>query len=452
LFLRIVCDPSLFTEHFYSLHCWDALILSFLATGVFIIYQDREPQYYESLTQETDLNTWIYENWLQPYQIAYDTKKLSSKKEKEQRKKQRQDWTDSSSVIMEELSQRLSLNHLIEEYLEGIEELIIIPHGYLHNIPFAALPISDTEYLNDRFRIRHAPSCQILKFCQDRTPVTDISYGTVEDADGSLAGARLEGQKVAQLFDISSENRLVGKEQSTVNHYRRLVRQVQGLHSAHHAISRLDNPLESALNLADGNITLGELLLWRLEDLDEVFLSCCESNLAIAEPTDDFLTLASGFLCAGARGVVSSLWVANDLSSILLSTFYYQLRKEGKSRSAALQQAQQKLRRLTGEELSKLFRSDLKPYKDLKKQELERKFKQSNKKRINAQKELEKLKTISSGEEDLKYWEKEKTRWQKIAKEHRQGMNNLEEVLGCKEEFPFANPYYWAVFICSGLA
>ncbi|NJO98832.1 MAG: CHAT domain-containing protein, partial [Pleurocapsa sp. CRU_1_2] len=289
-----------------------------------------------------------------------------------------------------QLSQRLNLERLIEEYLQGIEELIIIPHGYLHNIPFAALPISETEFLIDKFRIRHAPSCQILKFCQDRKPVVNVTYGTVEDADGSLPGARLEGQKVAQLFDISEKNRLIGEEQSTVTEYRQLAKRIQALHSSHHANSRLDNPLESALKLANGRITLGELLLWRLDDLEEVFLSCCETNLGVAESTDDVLTLASGFLCAGARGVISSLWVADDFVSNSLSTFYYQLRKEGKSRSAALQQAQQKLRNTTGEELAQLLRSDLKPYKDY----LEQRFKKAN----------TKWKTLVSNLKSLKLW------------------------------------------------
>lgn len=232
-------------------------IVSFYAIGgethVFIIYQDRESQHYVCEQQETDLKTWLDKHWLEPYETAYDTSKPKSKREK-----QLQHWIGSVSVVMRKLSQRLNLNRLIEEYLQDIEEIIIIPHGYLHNIPFAALPISDTEFLNDRFRIRHAPSCQILKFCQDRKPVANVTYGTVEDADGSLPGARLEGQKVAQLFDILKTNRLIGEE-STVTEYRQLAKRVQALHSSHHANSRLDNPLESALKLANGSITLGEL-------------------------------------------------------------------------------------------------------------------------------------------------------------------------------------------------
>lgn len=189
------------------------------------------------------------------------------------------------------------------------------------------------------------------------------------------------------------------------------------------------------------------MILWRLDDLEEVFLSCCETNLGIAESTDDVLTLASGFLCAGARGVISSLWAADDLAAVLLSMFYYQLRKENKSRSQSLQQAQRQLRSITGEELAQLLRSDLKPYKDY----LEQRFKQANKKWTNAQQQFKKFKAMDCGSEDCQHWKKEKNLWGNRARKCLQAVKNLEQVR-CKQEFPFANPYYWAVFICSGLA
>ncbi|MGK7877991.1 MAG: hypothetical protein AB4426_33190 [Xenococcaceae cyanobacterium] len=45
--------------------------------------------------------------------------------------------------------------------------------------------------------------------------------------------------------------------------------------------------------MADGQITLAELLSlgWRMPELNEVFLSCCETGLGLPAPTDDLLTL-----------------------------------------------------------------------------------------------------------------------------------------------------------------
>ncbi|HIK31815.1 MAG TPA: hypothetical protein IGS31_10805 [Oscillatoriales cyanobacterium M4454_W2019_049] len=42
-------------------------------------------------------------------------------------------------------------------------------------------------------------------------------------------------------------------------------------------------------------------------DLEEVFASYCEGNLGKLEIADDWLTLATGFLCAGARSVITGV-------------------------------------------------------------------------------------------------------------------------------------------------
>ena len=152
-----------------------------------------------------------------------------------------------------------------------------------------------------------------------------LNYGTVENPDGTLPGASYEGEKIAKIYNIPDDNRLKGREQGTVKKYRKLLEKVQVFHSSHHASSRLDSPLESKLILADGTITLGQIMTpgWRLPQLSDIFLSCCETNLGVAQATDDILTLSTGFLCAGARSVVSTLWAVNDLATALFSIFYY---------------------------------------------------------------------------------------------------------------------------------
>ena len=74
-----------------------------------------------------------------------------------------------------ELAQSLEIERLIAEQLQGLDELILIPHLFLHQIPFAALPISSTPQtgagtaialplLGDKFILRYAPSVQVLGF------------------------------------------------------------------------------------------------------------------------------------------------------------------------------------------------------------------------------------------------------------------------------------------------
>ena len=111
--------------------------------------------------------------------------------------------------------------------------------------------------------IRYAPSCQILKFCDDRQPIEmfhekSLQYGIVENATDDLYFTSFECEKIAQI--VVTSQRLQGSQQAIVRSYRQLAKIVNILHSSHHAQSRWDNPLESRLYLGDGSITLGELM------------------------------------------------------------------------------------------------------------------------------------------------------------------------------------------------
>jgi len=451
-------------------------ILNFFTTDndthIFIIYKDKSPQLHTCIGfGYQTLRDLVVEEWLIPYF----------------NKNQDSIWYETIFAFLGRLAEKMQLNTLVQTYLKGIEELIIIPHLFWHQIPFAALPLTvptqvnsqpqqnkssgmmrqvieiftrldkkktstsismspesetiSTQYLGDKFHIRYVPSSQILQYCQQRPQLSAINYGIVENADGTLLGAAFEGEKIAKIYNIPDNQRLQGKERATITNFKLLAKQVQVLHLSHHAISRLDNPLESRLILGDGCITLGQLLTpgWRLPNLSDVFLSCCETNLGISSITDDILTIATGFLCVGARSVVSTLWAVDDLATALFSIFYYQYRQQGFNRTEALQQAQIKLRTLSGKNLAIEYEGELNTY-----------FKQQLEKvdinRQNAAKNCKNLVTetpdYQHSSEDYKYWNEIYFRIIKIK-------DNLKKL--CREELPFAEPYYWAAFIYSGL-
>jgi len=372
------------------------------------------------------LNEWIISNWLIPYAISSDQKK-------EELKQIRMLWFSHMISFLAELAQRLQLNNLITTHLTDIEELIIVPNLFLYQIPFAALPLGESQFLGDRFRIRYIPSCQILEICRDRqqqNPVSEtLIYGIVENATEDLPFASFEAEQIAQLHNIPDRQRLRG-HQATKQEYRQLAKQVQAIHSSHHAESRLDNPLKSELKLANDNITLGELLSprWRLPNLSDVFLSCCETNLGVSDITDNILTLASGFLCAGARSVLSTLWSVDDLATALFAIIYYQYRQQGKSRPESLQQAQIKLRSLKKEEL--LGRGDI--------QEL---YRQAVAGRKEARSKRSQYQADSA--EYLK-WDREYRKYARVTIE-------IEKLKTSPNSEPFSEPRYWAAFTYQGL-
>ncbi|MCT7959642.1 CHAT domain-containing protein, partial [Laspinema sp. D1] len=295
------------------------------------------------------LQGWLLETWVKPYAgigAANET----------ERQVQKKIWRAQMPQVLQELSQRLECDKLIQDHLENIEELILIPHLFLHQIPFVALPTNSGKYFGDRFRLRYAPSCQVLSFCHSRPSVEDTTYGTVENATDDLPFTQFEGDMVAQLFQIPPERRLRGRQAATGEAYRGLLEVCTHLLSSHHAQTRFDNPLESALYLGNGTITVSQLLSpgWRFPELSDIFLSCCETGLTLPQNlADELITLGTGFLCAGARAVLSSQWSVGDISTAVLSGLYHQARQKGCDRASALQQAQRQLRELTAEEFGK---------------------------------------------------------------------------------------------------
>jgi CHAT domain-containing protein len=404
-------------------------------THIFIIKQGQQPTLHTCTNQGLNgLQQWLQTEWI----IAYHQPDNSI-------------WQQNLPTLLTEISQRLQLDALIKEHLTDITELIIVPHLNLHQIPFAALPINPTQnkasgsFLGDKFIIRSIPSCQILQYCQQRKPITTKHIGTVEDAEDNLLGARYEGEQIAALYSIPTANRLRGSAQATVANYRELLTRVNRLHSSHHAISRPDNPIESALILANGErITLGDLLLGKRyrDTLDEVFLSACETHVGTATLTDDVATLTTGFLCIGARSVQSTLWSVDDLVTALFDIFYHQERRDDVNRALSLQAAQVRLRNLTGEEFKISHYPKLKAFIDG--------YRKPTLDRLEARMdELDLAKKTANQEEQIKINE-EYDQLDRLYIKIGEAPNILEKY--CQQQQPFESPYYWGAFTCQGMA
>jgi CHAT domain-containing protein len=133
---------------------------------------------------------------------------------------------------------------------------------------------------------------------------------------------------------------------------------------------------------------------------------------------EKILTLAAGFLCSGARSVISSLWMVTDASTALLSLLYYQGRLTGLNRPRALQQAQQQLRNLSNGDWEEV--------------------KQKRDRALDLKKQAQGSKKYDFYKREYQFW------W---------GVSYLmEQVLTQPRSLPLSHPFYWAAFTCQGLA
>ncbi len=81
-------------------------------------------------------------------------------------------------------------------------------------------------------------------------------------------------------------------------------------------------------------------------------LSACATGIPGAVLPDELVSLPSGMLQAGVAGVVASLWLVDDLSTMLLMTRFYELWQDETEPAEALKRAQVWLRNAKGLELA----------------------------------------------------------------------------------------------------
>jgi CHAT domain-containing protein len=118
------------------------------------------------------------------------------------------------------------------------------------------------------------------------------------------------------------------------------------LHIATHALINEDKPAFSGIVFAapgkssaeDGVLYCGEAYNLRL-NADLVVLSACETGLGTLAKGEGILGLTRGFLYAGAKNIVVSLWQVGDKSTSDLMVEFYRNILKGEKYSTALRDA-----------------------------------------------------------------------------------------------------------------
>ncbi|MBS1796549.1 MAG: CHAT domain-containing protein [Acidobacteria bacterium] len=215
------------------------------------------------------------------------------------------------------------------------KRLIFAAANLLHYLPFQAL--HDGEgFLVEKREVGYAPSAAILQNCLNRPAPALEKALLVGVADRLTPLVETEIAALGGLFRDSVELR--GKR-ATLKNLHRNVGAADVLHLACHGTFRPDNPAFSALALSGGNLTVGDA---RNLDLTNklVTLSACETGLNKIVSGEELIGLMRGFLAAGARSLVLSLWTVSDSSTLGLMKNFYRHILSGSNLSRALQAAQ----------------------------------------------------------------------------------------------------------------
>ena len=218
-------------------------------------------------------------------------------------------------------------------------ELILVPHGFLHYVPFHALHDGET-YLVDRFSISYAPSAGVFHLCAAREAAGGEASLVLGVADERAPRILDEARAVAAA--LPGAILLLGEE-ATEEALRRHGAACRFLHVATHGLFRRDNPMFSAIQLGTSRLSLFDLYDLRLA-ADMVALSGCATGLGAVLGADELVGLTRGWLHAGARSVLVTLWDVHDASTaVFMRRFYQNLGRSG-HRARALRQTMREIR------------------------------------------------------------------------------------------------------------
>jgi len=222
------------------------------------------------------------------------------------------------------------------------KHLTIVPHGVLHYLPFNAL--RNGRFLIESHTVRLLPSASTLQFLDKKNSPSSnllvLGNPDLNNPDMDLPGAEQEARSIARGW---SDSKVILRKNASESLFKKVSGQFRYIHLASHGEFNPDIPKNSRMLLSadvgnDGNLTISEIYDLKL-NADMVTLSACQTGLGDVKNGDDVVGLNRGFLYAGAKSIVASLWSVPDESTrVLMTDFYSKLRKMDKRSS--MQQAQ----------------------------------------------------------------------------------------------------------------
>ncbi|KAJ6525904.1 hypothetical protein DFH09DRAFT_1371796 [Mycena vulgaris] len=215
--------------------------------------------------------------------------------------------------------------HIVEPVYQSLEQngvsggrLWWCPTGAFTGLPFHAAAKGDD------FVHSYTSTLRALMEGQNAgvgyvTPVTPPKFGLVgvthtgPHGKFALPGVKEEARKVTAV--LAQENVQVDSllgEQATAVSVHSMLQNCAWVHLACHAKQDQVDPPRSCLQLYASQLDLGTVLSSPLPSAQFVFLAACQTAMGDAALVNESFHLAGGFLAAGFRGAIATMWAMHD--------------------------------------------------------------------------------------------------------------------------------------------
>jgi tetratricopeptide (TPR) repeat protein len=249
--------------------------------------------------------------------------------------------------------------------LLGDGNLIVVPPGRLHAVPWGLLPrlrsraVSVAPSAASWLRARQSATGPIagtdLPRAARPAPGTEPAAGAGPPPPGGpvvlvrgpgMASRGAEVPRLAAEYAAAGESRgwagsgsvVLGDGTATVEAVLRAIDGAELAHIAAHGEFRADSPLFSSLRLDDGQLTVYDLERLR-RGPRRLVLSSCDSGVTVPAGADEVLGLASSLIPLGTTGIVASVVPVNDRAVVPLMIALHRGLRGGASLGQALRDA-----------------------------------------------------------------------------------------------------------------
>ena len=255
----------------------------------------------------------------------------------------------------------LPLIRYFPQHHDSITNLVIMPDGTLNNVPFEVITLDTTKKVVDEYSVSYHISTQLWLSEQkgsqtssntslfafapnysSNPALNDSSNSShlallVRDGFYQLPGAQQEADAIADIWNGRSFlSKAASKSQFLISK-----RKADIIHLSMHAFFDNNNHYNSKLKFGDETVdelSFGEIANQYL-DAELVTLSACNTGVSGSVQRNNSKSLARGFLSAGVKSVVMSLWRVPDKSTEKIMVSFYEHLKTGVPKDVALQQA-----------------------------------------------------------------------------------------------------------------
>jgi CHAT domain-containing protein len=229
----------------------------------------------------------------------------------------------------------------LEPYLEAenIDTLLLCTGPKLRSLPFAALHDGE-KFMVEKYNLALIPAFSLTDTSYEAAPPRQVlAMGTSKfDNLPALPGVAIELETIVPKLwsgrKITDQDFTVANLQDT--------HQREGfdiIHIASHSEFTAGSPDNSFIQFSDRRLSLTQIneLNLKLPPVDLLVLSACQTAIGDEDAEYGFAGLA---MQAGVKSAIASLWLIDDVGTVLLMGDFYQQLKSTPIKSAALRQAQ----------------------------------------------------------------------------------------------------------------